>query len=176
MTFSFSTLIQRSVLLQVSLGLMMLVVGAHIVIPIKPVPITMQTVGALLVALSLPCQSAMVAVVSYLALGALGFPVFSAGSSGMVVLTSPVAGYLAGMVVATYVVAKLRERFAPTQWNIAAMCMIGQLCIYACGITWLTYYFNSFSAALQFGLYPFILPGAIKVAILSIAVKKLMRA
>lgn len=166
----------RITFLQATLGFAMLFASAHIYIPLQPVPITMHTVGVMLVGLSLPYRSAMWAIAAYLAAGLAGVPVFTGWHSGVAVFMGPSAGYLVGFVAAIHVMATLRQRFDFTGWNVAAICMIGQLCIYTAGIAWLTYFMGSLQTALQVGLYPFIVPGLIKAGIVAAALRQLLRA
>lgn len=169
-------LIENTKTIQLFLGFVMLFASSQICIPIQPVPITMQTVGVMLVGLTLPYRAAMLSVGSYVVLGLAGVPVFAEWASGLGVLLRPSGGYIVGFALAIHVMATLRSRFAFTGWNLLAICIIGQICIYACGIAWLAYHLNSFATALQFGLYPFILPGIVKAFVLSIAVRQLLRA
>ena len=174
-TFDLSQVKLNNTLTQVGLGITMLFAASQIYIPIQPVPITMQTVGVMLIALSLPYKAAMGSILGYLGLAALGVPVLAQFSGGFASLTGATAGYLVGFVYATHVMSRLRERFTSTSWNVAAICIIGQLCIYACGVAWLSRYFDSTQTALHFGFYPFILPGLVKASILALATKHLIR-
>lgn len=163
-------------ILQALLGLTMLFATSHIYIPIQPVPITMQTVGVMLVGLVLPYRAAMLSIASFIVFGAAGVPLWAEWTSGLGVLMGPTCGYFVGFVYAIHVMAKMREHLPFTGWYLAVICVTGQACIYACGIAWLTFYTGSFQQALQFGLWPFVLPGIIKTAVLSYAVRSLMRA
>lgn len=103
-----------------------LIVAAAIVpgIPVGPlgVPITLQTFAVMLTGLVLGPVRAPVAVLVYLLIGFVGFPVFSRGQSGLQVLAGPSAGYLVAFVVAALVVGLLaREivRRAPSSRWVA---------------------------------------------------------
>lgn len=163
-------------MLQALLGLTMLFVTSQICIPIQPVPITMQTVGVMLVGLVLPYRPAMLASAGFIVLGAAGVPLWAGWKCGLSVLAGPTGGYLIGFVLAIHVMTRLREYLSFTGWYLAGICMVGQVCIYACGIAWLSVHTGSIQQALQFGLWPFIVPGVIKSAILSFSVRSLMRA
>lgn len=62
------------------------------------VPITLQTFGVLLAGAVLGPVRGFLAVALYLALGCMGFPVFSGGASGIAVLGGATGGYLIGML------------------------------------------------------------------------------
>lgn len=84
------------------------------------VPITLQTFAVMLAGLALGPLRGSLAVLVYLLVGFVGFPVFSRGASGLQVLAGPSAGYLVSFVLAALVVGLLaREvvRRAPsTRW------------------------------------------------------------
>src|SRR4051812_12271756 len=80
-------------------GVLLLSLLAQVAIPLPwtPVPITGQTFGVALVALSWGRKRALSAFLAYLAVGAFGLPVFAAGKSGL--MMGPTFGYLVGMMV-----------------------------------------------------------------------------
>ena len=140
------------------LGVLALSLLAQIAIPLPwtPVPITGQTFGVALVALSWGRKRAFSIVLSYLALGAMGLPVFAMGKSGLAL--GPTTGYLVGMMVASFVVGTLADiGFTKTfsKSLIAAFC--GSLCTFTCGLIGLSLFVPN-EALLTAGLLPF-LPG-----------------
>ncbi|MBL7544187.1 MAG: biotin transporter BioY [Bdellovibrionaceae bacterium] len=86
----------------VFLGVMVLSVLAQIAIPLPwtPVPVTGQTFGVAFMSLLWGRRRGLAVVLSYIALGAFGLPVFALGKSGF--MFGPTMGYLVGMVVASY--------------------------------------------------------------------------
>ena len=82
--------------------------GAYLIIPLPPVPITLQTLfvwglaGALLGA-RLGALSQLV----YLLIGIIGLPVFAGGKAGLGVLFGPTGGYLIGFVAGAWVIGTL---------------------------------------------------------------------
>jgi biotin transport system substrate-specific component len=131
-------------------------------LPFSTVPITAQTFAVLILGALLGPRRGGLAMLAYLAEGALGLPVFAAGA-GLATLFGPTGGYLVGFVAAAYLVGRLAEmgwdrRVAST---IAAM-VIGEVVLYAFGIGWLAILTN-IRTALVTGLYPFIIGDALKV-------------
>ena len=84
--------IRRVVIIALFAALM--VAGAYISIPIGPVPITLQTLFILLAGLLGGRRIGIPAVAVYLALGAMGLPVFSGGTGGFARFLSPTGGFL----------------------------------------------------------------------------------
>ena len=71
--------------------------GAFIKIPMVPVPMTLQTLFALLAATCLPPLMAISSIAIYLFLGAIGLPIFT-GGGGIGAMIGPTGGFLVGML------------------------------------------------------------------------------
>lgn len=137
-------------------------------VPFSPVPITAQTFGVLLVAMTLGRVRGTAVVLAYLAEGAAGLPVFAGGKAGIVALAGPTGGYLIGFLGAAFVTGWLADRGWDKGYmkSVAAM-TLGTAVIFVCGLTQLSLFVPAESLA-ALGLYPFI-PGAmIKIAIAAI--------
>lgn len=154
-------------------GVFLLFLSAQISIPLEPVPITLQTFGVMLVALSFPRKTALQAVITYLVLGGMGLPFFAGFTGGLAKFIGPTAGYLFGFLAAVAVMGALRQYFNRENFfHIALNCLIGTLVIFAFGIGWLAY-FMGIHKAVQVGLMPFILPGAVKILLLAATIRYL---
>lgn len=140
------------------LGLAMLSALAQLkfTLPWTPVPITGQTFGVALLALLWGSRLSLSVFVGYLGIGFLGAPVFAGGASGL--LLGPTMGYLAGMLVASWVVGKLSDRgWTENFWRALAACYIGSLIIFSCGVIGLSFFIPA-EKILVAGVLPF-LPG-----------------
>ncbi len=127
-------------------------------LPFSPVPITGQTLAVLLMAVLLGSRRASLCAVTYLAEGAVGYPVFAKGAAGVSHLLGPTGGYLFGFVAASYVVGLLAERGWDSRYSTAFLAMLaGNAIIYLCGLPWLAV-FVGVERTLALGLLPFI-PG-----------------
>jgi len=128
-------------------------------LPFSPVPVTLQTMVALLAGAMLGPGAGAAGMVLYLSLGAAGLPVFTTGAT--IGLTG---GYLVGFAVAAALVgwaARCRRPDLP----VAAAMVAGSLAVYALGATWLALVTGmSAGQALATGVLPFIPGDAIKLA------------
>ena len=79
-------------------------------LPFTPVPITLQTLAVLLSGAMLGAYYGALSMIIYLALGALGLPVFAGGSSGIGALLGPTGGYLFSYPIASFVIGKMLEK------------------------------------------------------------------
>jgi biotin transport system substrate-specific component len=133
-------------------------------LPFTPVPLTGQTFAVLLIGAALGSARAAVSMMLYIALGALGLPVFAGGAAGVAYLSGATLGYLAGFVLAAYVIGLLSERGLERSWRTSILpFLIGTIIIYACGVSWLTIVLGSLSKAVTAGVLPFLVGDVIKL-------------
>jgi biotin transport system substrate-specific component len=139
-------------------------VGAHIVIPIAPVPITMQTLFVLLAGASIGSGWGSLSQVLYVGLGVAGLPMFAGGVSGASVLSGPTGGYLIAFLITPWAVGSLLRRSSSLGAQVAAFAA-GKLVILALGVMHLAlFYTHDFARALAVGVVPFLPGGVFKIA------------
>lgn len=101
------------------------------------VPITAQTLGVMLAGAVLGAWRGAAAVLTLLALVAVGLPLLAGGRGGLGVFTAPSVGYLIGWVVGAFLVGLIVRAGAqrPLWWRVALGCLVGgMLAVYAVGI------------------------------------------
>jgi biotin transport system substrate-specific component len=155
----------RAVTLMV-LGTVALWLSGKIQVPLYPVPITMQTLVVLVIGVAYGWKLGGATVLLYLAEGAVGLPVFAGTWSeggGFHHLYGPTAGYLVGFAIAAAICGSLAERgWDRSLLKAGAAMVIGNLVIYALGLTWLALQIG-LSDALKYGLLPFLVGDALKI-------------
>lgn len=135
-------------------------------LPFSPVPFSLQTLTVLLAGVLLGSRLGMLTIVAYLAEGIAGLPVFALGLAGPAVLVGPTAGYLIGFMFAAGLVGYLAERgWDRRVWTTLLAMVLGNLVIYAFGVSWLSYLLGSVSRALAGGVLPFLIGDAVKIAL-----------
>jgi biotin transport system substrate-specific component len=145
---------------------------AQVSIPLVPVPITGQTLAVLLVGATLGTVRGGLSLLAYAAAGLAGLPVFAPEDDGShlvggAALASPSFGYIIGFIFAAAFVGWLSER----QWDRKVLKAIatflgGTLIVFAFGLPWLAWSLGiGVDLTLEYGLYPFIVGGAIKALI-----------
>ena len=135
---------------------LLLILSAKIKVDLYPVPMTLQPLAVLLIAMLCGRNIAVAAVSLYLFQGMIGIPVFAYGG-GLPYLLGPTGGFLFGFLLASIIIGELADR----GWgqflvkSIVAM-LIGLIVIYVCGIIQLSF-LKGFDFAIINGLKPFIL-------------------
>ena len=155
-------------------------------LPFTAVPLTLQPMVVLLGALALGSRLGPASQILYLAAGIAGLPVFAASASlppGPLRLLGPTGGYLMAYPLAAFVTGYLAERGFDRRYLLSVVAMLaGLLVIYTAGVTWLGLFARTsegtapgMSVALFTGIYPFIVPDLIKLAIAAGLVPALWR-
>jgi biotin transport system substrate-specific component len=150
-------------------------VGAYIIIPLPPVPITLQTLFLGLAGTLLGARLGALSQVVYLLLGILGLPVFAGGKAGLGVLFGPTGGYLIGFVAAAFVIGKFAA--LKTRPGFAWICLslaVGAMVIYALGILQLSLVARLTAVkAMAVGVLPFLPGDGIKIVLTAMIALKL---
>jgi len=122
----------------IAVGALFVALCAQVYIPTSPVPFTGQTFGVLLVGGALGFRRGLAALLLYVAIGALGVPVYAEGGAGLAKIQGATGGYLIGFVAAAALVGRLAELGWDRRVGGAlAMMAIGTAIIYAIGVPWL---------------------------------------
>ena len=154
-------------------GSALMTLSAKIQVPFYPVPLSMQTLAALMLGMAYGWRLGALTVVFYLAQGALGLPVFANSPErglGLAYLAGPTGGYLVGFALAAAVAGWLAERGWDRNVATTALAMLlGNLAIYVPGLLWLGNLIGWDKPVLALGLTPFILGDLTKLALAALA-------
>lgn len=153
----------------VLLGIAVLAIAAKIKVPMWPVPITMGTFAVLTIGAAYGARLGLVTILGYMIIGALGFDVFAGSSAeayGLTYMMGGTGGYLLGYVMATVALGW----FARAGWDRSAgkmslAMLAGNVIIYVPGLIWLGMLYGWDKPILQWGLTPFLIGDALKLAL-----------
>ncbi len=152
-----------------------LIVGASLVIalcaritiplmPLTPVPLTVQNLGVLLVGLMLGSRRGFAALALYLAEGAVGLPVFNpTGLGGIAQLFGPTGGFLMVYPFVAFLAGYIFERGTKSFLRAAAAGVLAEILLFAGGLSWLYAITHSLTKAAYLGLYWFLAAEVIKI-------------
>jgi biotin transport system substrate-specific component len=153
-------------LIEIAIGALLVALAAQVAVPVpfSPVPMTLQPLAVLVVGGLLGAAGGVSALVTYLALGVLGLPVFAGGSSGVVHLIGPTGGYLLAFPLAAGVVGALAGRTAGVL-RVLLACALGMVVIHAGGVAQLALLGGNPAAAFRVGFVPFLTGDLLKVGL-----------
>jgi biotin transport system substrate-specific component len=143
-------------------------VSVHL--PFTPVPATLQPMVVLVGAAALGARLGASSQVLYLLLGVLGLPMFAASPilpQGLGRLFGPTGGYLLAYPIAAFVAGALAERGFDRRYFTSVLAMTaGLAALFLGGVLWLAYGGGiGLTAALETGLYPFVVQDLVEVSI-----------
>ena len=150
---------------------------APFAINIGPIPLTFATLVIYLATGTLGWKLGALSTALYVALGAVGVPVFSNFQGGFHVIAGATGGFIIGYVpcalVAGLVIQALKGKILA---NVLGMA-IGTILLYACGTAWFMFLTgNPLAASLAACVTPFLPGDAIKISLACIAAPKLRAA
>ena len=164
-----------------ALSIAIMAVSAWITVPIGPVPFTLQMFAVTFAILVLAPKQAIGAIAGYLALGAIGVPVFSGMRGGIGVLLGPTGGFLwgyfIGVTLAVGLLALFRRR-GIDNFAVGMLCgLVFTAVAYACG--WFQYMFVAgvgLIESLLVTVAPFIIVDILKIAAATAVARTVIRA
>ena len=164
-----------------ALAIAIIAVSAWITVPIGPVPFTLQMFAVTFAIIVLTPRQAICAIAGYLALGAVGVPVFSGMRGGIGILMGPTGGflwgYLIGVSLAVGLLALLRRRGVDNFGTCVAAGIVFTAVAYVCGwaqfmVVWGVGPLESFLTTVA----PFIVVDLVKIVAATAVARAVIRA
>ncbi|MBC7158276.1 MAG: biotin transporter BioY [Rhodobacteraceae bacterium] len=155
-------------------GVAMLAILAKIKVPMWPVAISMGTFGVLTIGAAYGPRLGLATILAYMGLGALGADVFQGsgpGASGLAYMLGGTGGYLVGYVLAVAVMgAAARAGWDRSAGRLALAMLAANAVIYIPGLAWLGQLYGWDQPILAWGLWPFLIGDALKLALAALLV------
>ena len=153
---------------------LLLILSAKIKVDLYPVPMTLQPLAVLMIAMLCGRNISVAAVSLYLFQGMVGIPVFAYGG-GLPYLLGPTGGFLFGFLFASMIIGELADRGWGKQnfKSIFAM-LTGLMVIYAFGIFQLSI-LKGFDFAIINGLKPFIVGDLYKLILAALILPQIWK-
>lgn len=149
----------------IALGALVVALAAQVRVPLPftPVPVTLQDLAVLTVGGVLGPVAGLAALLTYLALGIAGLPVFAGGGSSLAWLLGPTGGYLLAFPVAALVMGAVAARAGFARAVLGAL--LGMGIIHLGGVAQLTLLSGDPAAAFRLGSLPFLPVSFVKVGL-----------
>jgi biotin transport system substrate-specific component len=133
-------------------------------LPLTPVPLTVQNLGVLLVGLLLGSRRGFAALALYLLEGAVALPVFNPnGAGGLAQLFGVTGGFLLVYPFVAFLAGYIFERGGKTFARATIAGLLAETLLFAGGLSWLYGFTHSLAKAAYWGLYWFLAAEVMKV-------------
>lgn len=140
-------------------------IGAHVDVPMHPVPMTLQSLGVILAGLWLGPLLGPLAVVVYLGLALVGLPVLAEGAHGLAPFVGATAGYIYGFLLVAALGGLLARHPKARHPLIGIAGLFGlHLVLLTMGAVWLSTSIG-LSPAVAVGFAPFLIGALVKSAL-----------
>ena len=147
----------------IAMGTAFTVICSWLYIPL-PVPVTLQSFALCLLSAVLGMNSALWVWACYVALGAVGLPVFSGFMGGVGALMGATGGYILGFVFIPLCVGMGTKR--RSKRSLILSMVLGMILCYICGTLWYALVYagaEGFFAGLTLCVLPYLLPDCLKI-------------
>ncbi len=144
-------------------GTLLVALAARVTVPMVPVPMTLQTLAVSVIGLTYGARLAGVTLLTYLAQGALGLPVF-AGGAGLAYMVGPTGGYLVGFVAMAWMTGWMVENgYGRGLVRLSIAALIPAMLLFVPGVLWLWMITPlGLAGAVTAGATPFLIGGVVK--------------
>ena len=152
----------------------LLILSAKIKVDLYPVPMTLQPLAVLMIAMLCGRNISVAAVSLYLFQGMVGIPVFAFGG-GFPYLLGPTGGFLFGFLFASIIIGELADRgWGKQHFKSVFAMLIGLIVIYTCGVFQLSI-LKGFDFAIINGLKPFIVGDLYKLILAALVLPQIWK-
>jgi biotin transport system substrate-specific component len=153
---------------------LLLILSAKIKVDLYPVPMTLQPLAVLMIAMLCGRNISVAAVSLYLFQGMVGIPVFAYGG-GLPYLLGPTGGFLFGFLFASMIIGELADRgWGKQNFKSVFAMLTGLMVIYAFGIFQLSI-LKGFDFAIINGLKPFIVGDLYKLILAALVLPQIWK-
>jgi biotin transport system substrate-specific component len=150
-------------------GSALLALSSKITVPFYPVPMTLQTFALMALVAAFGLRLGVATVALYLLEGAFGLPVFAGTPEkgiGLAYMVGPTGGYLAGYLAAAVIVGLAVEKgWGRSPFKLFGAMLAADIVIFALGVAWLGVVVGWDKPLLAWGVTPFLLGDAVKIAL-----------
>jgi biotin transport system substrate-specific component len=176
-----STALTHALFIVGGVGFISAMAQVSIPVPGSPIPVTGQTLAALLVGTTYGARLGFTTFATYILAGIAGAPIFAPSATsanhGIDRVMGATGGYLFGMLLASLLLGYLADRKADQKFLTSyPALLLGEVTIFGFGLIWLHNSLNlSWSATIAAGFTPFIIGEVLKIAIVGTSLPLIWR-
>ena len=147
---------------------------APFAISIGPIPLSFATLVIYITAGTLGWKFGTASVALYVALGAVGIPVFSNFEGGFHKIAGVSGGFIVGYILCAFGTGIVIRLLGRKTYAYALGMAIGTILLYTCGMVWFMFQTgNSLTASLTMCVLPFLPGDAVKIVVACVTAPKL---
>lgn len=170
---------KQAIMVILGVAVLALTAKMQFFIPGNPVPVTLTTFAVLTIGAGYGARLGALTVAGYLAIGAMGFDVFagsSAEKAGLVYMMGGTGGYLVGYMLAALALGvAARKGWDRNVVTMGLAMLVGSALIYIPGLLWLHQFASGWDQTLAWGITPFLIGDALKLALAALIVPALWK-
>ncbi|UWQ98272.1 biotin transporter BioY [Rhodobacteraceae bacterium S2214] len=170
---------KQAIMVILGVAVLALTAKMQFFIPGNPVPVTLTTFAVLTIGAGYGARLGALTVAGYLAIGAMGFDVFagsSAEKAGLVYMMGGTGGYLVGYMLAALALGvAARKGWDRNVVTMGLAMLVGSALIYIPGLLWLHQFASGWEQTLAWGITPFLIGDALKLALAALIVPALWK-
>lgn len=134
-TFGTDGVLRKALL--VLFGAVFIAIASKVAVPIGATSMTLGTLAILIVGLTYGARLAATTLVSYLAMGAAGLPMFTITTApGLAAFAGPTVGFLLGYVMIAWFAGFVAERGVKSFWALSLTTLTASALLYVPGLAW----------------------------------------
>jgi len=147
---------------------------SQLAIPLGQVPITLTHVAIFLAAGLLGRRYATLSVAAFVAMGAIGLPVFAGFSGGMGIIAGPTGGFIFGYIACAWISGLLMAR-TTAAWHMVLAMVCGMAVTYLPGVLWFVHVMEgyTFTGGLAVCVVPYLPGDAAKMLLCALLIPRL---
>ena len=143
-------------------------------LPFSPIPINLTLLSIFLCAGILDTYGSFISQIIYLALGAIGLPVFANFSGGIGILFGPRGGFLLSYPIISIIIGVIVKKFGKKFYVLNLSMLAGLFVCYLLGTLYFSYITNTlFVTSIALCVIPFIAIDIVKIILASLIILKL---
>lgn len=171
-----TTAVKQAAMVLLGIAALAVMAKVQVFLPGNPVPVTLTTLGVLTIGAAFGPRLGLATVLGYLGLGALGASVFAGEQAGLTYMMGGTGGYLVGYALAAAALGHAaRQGWDRNVLLMALAMLVGNALIYVPGLLWLHQFSSGWAQTLEWGITPFLVGDALKLALAALLVPGLWK-
>ncbi|MFT4700595.1 MAG: biotin transport system substrate-specific component [Yoonia sp.] len=170
---------KQAVMVILGVAVLALTAKMQFFVPGSPVPVTMTTFAVLTIGAGYGARLGALTIAGYLAVGLMGFDVFAGSSAekfGLIYMMGGTGGYLVGYLLAAFALGvAARKGWDRSVVTMGLAMLVGSALIYIPGLLWLNTFASGWEQTLAWGITPFLIGDALKLALAAVVVPALWK-